>query len=97
MSAVADMTREINALGSALSHFVAAFDDSMTADNLAPSMTCREVDAIARILALAADRNAAELWVAAHRDNEYEDEGDTHYELDDLEIAEYVTALLEED
>ncbi|MFG2923906.1 hypothetical protein ACGFYA_20675 [Streptomyces sp. NPDC048305] len=90
-------------LTDALRELADVFGDGMTADHTGGAFSCGEADKIARVLALAGHREAAETWLSGHargdegddyhfvsNDEDPEDEGRP---LNDAEIAEYVTGM----
>jgi len=58
--------------------FVAAFSDSHTAHDVAPSLTCVEAEALADVLRAYGAPGAADQWIEAHATAD--EEGDMHYE-----------------
>ena len=60
--------------------FVAAFDDRAAA-NLATTLTCEEVDAMAALLEIFGQPRLADVWVAIHADGD--DKEDAHWVSDD--------------
>jgi hypothetical protein len=66
----------------ALDNFGMMLSNRYTADEVAPAMTCSEVDAIVVLLARIDQREGALAWITGHASNEGEDFDDSHYEVD---------------
>lgn len=82
---------DLRNLNRALTRFSESFDDDILYTDIAPRLTCREVDAVASVLAALGEggRVAAARWVEAHAKTDEED--DDHYQLAD--VSEYLDSL----
>lgn len=61
----------------AITHFTGVFSDVAFAHDVAPSLSCGEVDALAGLFNALGEMATGNLWSAAHA--EAEDVGDRHY------------------
>ena len=57
------------------------FSQAETAHDVAPAMTCTEVDAIADLLSVLGYRFAALDWIRGHAESSSEEEEDSHYRV----------------
>ncbi|MCJ1675420.1 hypothetical protein MT355_19320 [Rathayibacter sp. VKM Ac-2929] len=64
-------------LPEALAEFVSVFSHGELADDLAPRLTCGEVDALAGLLRAFGRDEAADLWITEHSTDD--DECDAHH------------------
>ena len=71
----------------ALDTFVGVWSQGLSAD-IAPALTCTEVDALADLLAAAGRSDAAEAWIDTHRASD--EEGDRHYQAP---VTEYIVPI----
>lgn len=60
-----------------VTHFTAVFSAGDLAADLAPQLSCVEVEALAGMLRALGEPAAADRWLDAHADQD--DEGDEHY------------------
>ncbi len=71
-------TVAVPTLTDAAATFGNTFHDGTLANDIAPKLTCAEVDALVRLLLAAGLAAAADLWLNAHAADD--EEGDTHYQ-----------------
>jgi len=68
-------------LDDALRGFAETFGDSYLADDIARSLTCLEVEALAGVLRALGDERAAQTWIEFHGSGD--DCGDSHCQCDE--------------
>ncbi|MFD8117076.1 hypothetical protein [Streptomyces microflavus] len=86
----ATANERLSAVTAAAVVFADTFESGLTAEHVAPSLTCAEVDALSAVLAETGHREAAARWIAAHGGQD-DEECDTHHEVDP---DEYVATWL---
>lgn len=76
LTTIADSDRVMSG-AHALADFVAAFSQLDTTSHVAELLTCTELEALAGLLEVTGQHEAAEAWRDAHA--ETDEEGDLHY------------------